>query len=318
MAGRDVVASSRRASAGRPRLEATSPRYGERLIKALLAMCGGLSVVVTTAIVLSLLFPTIDFFRDVSVADFLTGTDWAPGFATPSFGVLPIVVGTLNIVFWALLVAVPVGLLSAIFLTEYASRAVRRVVKPVLEVLEGIPTVAIGLFAALFLVPLAADVLPFLDWHTSFSVGVAGAAVGLLTVPLIASVSDDAMRAVPGGLREGAYALGASRPRVAIRVVFPAAISGVVASIVLAVSRAIGETMVVLMVAGATPQITFDPAKPALAMTGHIGLVSTGDLATGTTDYHTVFAVGSLLFVMTFAMNMLAIRLVRRFREVYE
>lgn len=318
MASRDVVASSRRASAGRARLEATSPRYGERLIKALLAMCGGLSVVVTTAIVLSLLFPTIDFFRDVSVADFLTGTDWAPGFANPSFGVLPIVVGTLNIVFWALLVAVPVGLLSAIFLTEYASRAVRRVVKPVLEVLEGIPTVAIGLFAALFLVPLAADVLPFLEWHTSFSVGVAGAAVGLLTVPLIASVSDDAMRAVPGGLREGAYALGAGRPRVAIRVVFPAAISGVVASIVLAVSRAIGETMVVLMVAGATPQITFDPTKPALAMTGHIGLVSTGDLATGTTDYHTVFAVGSLLFVMTFAMNMLAIRLVRRFREVYE
>lgn len=319
MSTRDFVASSMRGGADRPRLEATSPRYGERVIKALLALCGGLSVAITTAIVISLVFPTVDFFREASVVDFLTGTKWAPGFAESvrSFGVLPIVVATLNIVFWALLVAVPVGLLSAIFLSEYAPTWLRRTVKPVLEVLEGIPTVAIGLFGFLFLVPLAADVFPFLDWGLH-SVGVAGAAVGLLIVPLVASVSDDAMRSVPGGLREGAYALGASRPRVALRVVFPAAVSGIVAAIVLGVSRAIGETMVVLMVAGGTPQMTINPAESALPMTAHIGVAATGDLAVGTTDYNTAFAVASLLFLMTLAMNMLAIRLVRRFREVYE
>lgn len=317
MTSHELAASSTGTGPRRSPLEAASPRYGERLIKLVLAACGGLSVVVTTAIVLSLLFPTIEFFRQVPITEFLFGTDWAPSFADASFGVLPIVVGTLNIVFWALVVAVPVGLLSAVYLAEYAHPRVRRTIKPMLEVLEGIPTVTIGLFAVYFLIPLASDALPFLEWGT-FSVGVAGVAVGLLIVPLVASVSDDAMRSVPRALREGAYALGSSKVRVSVRVVLPAAISGLVAAIVLAISRAIGETMVVLMAAGNRPQISIDPTNSVQTMTGHIGTTASGDLSHGTVDYYTVFAVGALLFVMTLCMNMLAIRLVRRFREVYE
>jgi phosphate transport system permease protein len=318
MAAADIAASGTAGTIPRPRLEAARPRYGEMAIKWLLGACAALSVAITIAIVFSLLFGTIDFFREVPVADFLFGTEWTPSFADPEFGVVPIVVGSLSVVFWAMLVAIPVGLLSAIFLAEYAPHWLRRIVKPMLEVLAGIPTVAFGLFALAFLRPLAEDVFPFLDWTGPFSVGVAGVAVGLLIVPLVASISDDAMRAVPASLREGAHALGASKLKVSIRVVLPAAISGIVAAIVLAVSRAIGETMVVLLAAGATPQLTFDPAKSVQTMTAYIGQTSTGDIATGTVDYHTIFAVGALLFVITFAMNLVAIRFVRRVREVYE
>jgi phosphate transport system permease protein len=186
-------------------------------------------------------------------------------------------------------------------------------------VLEGIPTVATGLFAFAFLRPLAEDLLPFLDWRGPFSIGVAGVAVGLLIVPLITSVSDDAMRSVPAGLREGAYALGASKLRVTVRVVFPAAVSGIVAAFVLGISRAIGETMVVLIAAGAgNPNLSFDPTKGIQTMTAYIGGRATGDIAQGTVVYDTIFAVGTMLFLMTLAMNMFAIRLVRRFREIYE
>jgi phosphate transport system permease protein len=317
MAIQDIAAPGAGAGSPRRTLGAASPRYGEKVIKLLLGLCGAFSIAVTAGIVLSLLFGTIDFFQAVPVLEFLTGTEWAPSFADPAFGVLPIVVGTLNIVFWTLVVAVPVGLLSAVFLSEYAPAWLRRIIKPMLEVLEGIPTVAIGLFALQFLTPLATDLFSFLEWGT-FSVGVAGVAVGLLTVPLVASISDDAMRSVPGGLREGAYALGAGRLRVSTRVVFPAAISGIVAAVVLAVSRAIGETMVVLMAAGNRPQLTMDPTESVQTMTAYIGQTATGDIATGTVDYNTMFAVGALLFVLTFGMNFFAIRLVRRFREVYE
>jgi phosphate transport system permease protein len=318
MMDRNLVAPGTGTGFTRRSLGATGPRVGEKLIRAALALCAAVSVLITTGIVLSLLFGTVDFFRAVPVTDFLFGTAWAPSFADAEFGVLPLVVGTLNIVFWALLVAVPVGLLSAIYLAEYAPAGVRKVVKPVLEVLEGVPTVAIGLFALLFLRPLAEDVLPFLPWRTPFSVGVAGVAVGLLIVPLVASVSDDAMRAVPANLREGAYALGASKLRVSLRVVLPAAISGIIAGVVLGVSRAVGETMVVLMAAGARPDITIDPTRSVQTMTAYIGQTATGDIATGTVDYYTIFAVGALLFAITLAMNLFAIRLVRRFREVYE
>lgn len=311
-----VVASS--AGETRRSLEASSPRYGEKIIKVLLGAAAAFSVAVTTGIVLSLVFGAIDFFQVVSFTEFFSGAKWAPSFADPSFGVWPIVVGTLNIVFWAMVVAIPVGLASAIYLSEYASDRVRKAIKPMLEILEGIPTVAIGLFALNFLRPLAEDLLPFLPWVGPFSVGVAGVAVGLLIVPLVASISDDAMRSVPVGLREGAYALGASKFRVSLSVLLPAAISGVVAAIVLAMSRAIGETMVVLMAAGASPTLTVDPTKSVQTMTAYIAQVATGDAAVGTLDYHTIFAVGALLFVMTLTMNTLAIRLVRRFREVYE
>ncbi len=313
----DVVSS---AGMGTSRsLEAPSRRLGELAIKGLLGLCATVSVVVTTAIVISLVLPSLSFFGEVSILEFLTGTEWAPAFASPSFGVLPILIGTLSVVFFALLTGVPIGLASAIYLSEYASRRTRKTVKPVLEMLEGIPTVATGLFAFLFLVPLAQDTLPFLNWRGPFSYGVAGVAVGLIIVPLIASVTDDAMRSVPAGLREGAYALGASKLKVSARVILPAAISGVIAGIVLATSRAIGETMVVLLVAGAgNPNINLNPAQGAQTMTAYIGGTATGDIAQGTVVYNTIFAVGTLLFVMTLAMNVIAIRTVRRFREIYE
>ena len=301
------------------RLEATSPRYGEKAIKVFLFCCAALSVVTTTGIVVALLGPALDFFREVPAGDFFTKTEWFPtqGF----FGVLPLVVGTLNVVLWAMLVAIPVGLGSAIYLSEYAPRRVRKILKPVLEVLAGIPTVAIGFFGAYFVVPLLRDNWPgdFLGGPPGFFMaGGAALCVGLMIVPIISSISEDAMSSVPAGLREGAYALGASKMRVATRVVFPAAFSGIVASIVLGVSRALGETMIVLMVAGNRPNMTLNPVEVIQAMTAYIGVTATGDIATGTVEYNTLFAVGALLFALTFAMNMISIRFVRRFREVYE
>lgn len=314
----DIAASGTGTKLSRQSLEASSPRYGEKVIYIFLALCGLLSVAVTSAIVASLLLPTIDFFRQVPLTSFFLDTVWAPRQATGRFGVWPIVVGTLNIVIWALLVAIPIGLASAIYLSEYASSRARKIVKPILEILAGIPTVAIGLFAFWFLRPAAEAALPFLDWGSLFSVGVAGVAVGLMIVPLVASISDDAMRAVPRALREGGYGLGANKLKVSLRIVFPGAISGIVASIVLAGSRAVGETMVVLIAAGRSPNITFDPTKSVQTMTAYIGGTATGDIPTGTLDYDTLFAVGTLLFVMTLALNVFAIRLVRRFREEYE
>jgi phosphate transport system permease protein len=230
------------------------------------------------------------------------------------------VVGTGIILVVSLTVAVPVGLLSAIYLSEYASPRVRRVIKPALEVLEGIPTVAIGLFAFWFLHPLIKNLFPFLgDWRSPFSVGVAGVAVGLLIVPLVASVADDAMKAVPRSLREGAYALGSGKLAVSLRVVFPAAISGIVASIVLAGSRAVGETMVVLIAAGAgNPRLSFDLTEGVQTMTAYIAGRATGDIPVGTLAYDTLFAVGTLLFTATLILNTIAIRFVRRFRELYD
>lgn len=318
MSTSDIAASGSGTMFSRRSLEASSPRYGEKAIYVFLALCALLSVVVTSSIVVSLLLPTIDFFRQVSLSSFFLDTVWAPRQATGRFGVWPIVVGTLNIVIWALLVAIPIGLASAIYLAEYASTRVRRIVKPILEILAGIPTVAIGLFAFLFLRPAAERALPFLEWSSLFSVGVAGVAVGLMIVPLVASISDDAMRAVPRALREGGYGLGANKLKVSLRIVFPGAISGIVASIVLAGSRAVGETMVVLIAAGRTPNLTFNPTQSVQTMTAYIGGTATGDIPTGTLDYDTLFAVGTLLFVMTLALNVLAIRLVQRFREAYE
>jgi phosphate transport system permease protein len=317
---RDAIAVSGPAGISRPRLEAARPRYGEKVIRLLLALCAGLSVATTIAIVISLIGPALSFFAQVPVFDFLFGTKWSPTIAPESFGVLPIVLGTVTVTLWGLIVAVPVGLGAAIYLSEYAGPRVRKVLKPTLEVLAGIPTVAFGFFGFAFITPLLQDIWPgFLgDQPAIFNAGAAGLAIGLLIVPIIASISEDAMSAVPAGLREGAYALGASRMRVALRVVFPAALSGIAASIVLGVSRAIGETMVVLMVAGNTPLLGITFTESVQAMTAYIGVTATGDIGTGTIQYDTIFAVGLLLFVMTLAMNLVSIRLVRRFREVYE
>ncbi|HEY5977674.1 MAG TPA: phosphate ABC transporter permease subunit PstC [Solirubrobacterales bacterium] len=304
-------------------LQAQSPRYGEKVIQGLLAMCAILSVLTTTAIVISLVGPTIGFFEVVPIGDFLFGTDWTPQFEPPSFGVLAIVVGTLNVTLWAMLFAIPVGLGSAVYLSEYAHPKVRKTIKPVLEILAGIPTVAIGFFAVSFILPSVIQPL----WPGEFLGGAEGKpfmalaaalGIGLMVVPIIASISEDAMSAVPRGLREGAYALGATKMKVAVRVVFPAALSGIVASIVLAISRALGETMIVVLAAGSTPQATFNPVESIQAMTSYIAVTATGDIPAGSIDYKSVFAVGTVLFLMTLVMNVIAIRLVRRYREVYE
>lgn len=299
-------------------LRAQSPRYGEKVVVGLLIACAAVSVLTTTAIVISLVVPTFAFFGEVSFGQFFSTDTWAPNLTPPSFGVINVIVGTLSTTLWGLLVAIPLGLLAAVYLSEYASPRIRKLVKPVLEVLAGIPTVAFGVFAVTFLSPLVGDAIPGFIKTPPFAAGIAGLAIGLMIVPIISSISDDAMRSVPGGLREGAYALGADKLKVSTRVVFPAAISGIVASIVLATSRAIGETMIVLLAAGKTPNLTFDPGASVQTMTAFIGTTATGDIATGTLAYDTIFAVGAVLFVMTLAMNMISIRLVRRFREVYD
>jgi phosphate transport system permease protein len=319
MEARDIAVSTPAGISGRRGLEAASPRYGEKLIKAFLAFCAVLSVVTTTAIVIALLGPALGFFGEVAPGDFLFKTEWAP--AQDLFGVLPLIVGTLNVVLWGMLFAVPIGLGSAIYLSEYAPRRVRKTIKPILEILAGIPTVAIGFFGVAFVTPLLQDIWPgeFLGGPPGFFNALAAAfCIGLMIVPIISSLSEDAMSSVPAGLREGAYALGASKMRVATRVVFPAALSGIVASIVLGVSRAIGETMIVLLVAGNTPNMTLNPTETVQAMTAYIGVTATGDIAQNTIEYDTVFAVGALLFVITLVMNLISIRFVRKYREVYE
>jgi phosphate transport system permease protein len=312
------VKVARSGSASNP-LRATNPHYGEKIIIGLLFGASAISVSVTIGIVISLFAPLPGFFEYVDLWSFLSGTLWAPSFLNPSFGVLPLVAGTLQVVFYALLIGIPLGLGGAIYLSEYASRRVRKLIKPILEVLEGLPTVATGLFAVFWFKPLIQELTPWLEWTSPFSIGVAGITVGIIIIPLIASVSDDAMRAVPVALREGAYALGATKMRVAVKVVLPAAVSGIIASFVLGASRAIGETMVVLLVAGGgSPQLKIGFTEPAGAMTAFIASRATGEIAVGTIDYYSIFAVGAVLFLMTLTMNMIAIRFVNKFREVYD
>jgi phosphate transport system permease protein len=295
------------------------PRWGERVIVALLFLCGLLSVATTIAIVLSLLEPVREFFAEVSLGDFFLHRDWAPLFNPPSFGVQPLLVGTQVTTFWALLVCIPFGLGSAIYLSEYASPRVRRRLKPILEILAGIPTVVYGFFALTFISPLLQDVWFFSDRKPDlFNALAAGLVMGIMILPTVASLSEDAMSAVPQGLRAGAYALGSTKLQVSTRVVVPAAISGIVASFVLAISRAVGETMIVLIAAGNNPNFTFDPTQPVQTMTAFIGATGIGDVPQGSTGYKTIFAVGATLFAITLVINVIAIRLVRRFREVYE
>ncbi|MGC1207865.1 MAG: phosphate ABC transporter permease subunit PstC [Ornithinimicrobium sp.] len=310
--------------ADRVDLTASSPRWGERAIVVWLFLCAAFSVLVTVGIIFALAGPTIEFFRQVSPGQFFSIDEWAPTFEPPEFGVARIVSGTLNVTFYALLIALPCGLGAAIYLSEYASHRVKRVLKPILEVLEGVPTVAYGFFALTFVTPLIRAYWPtFLpgalgDPPGIFSAASAGLVMGIMIIPTVASVSQDAMSAVPQGLREAAYGIGSTRMQVATKVVVPAALSGIVASFILGISRAIGETMIVLIAAGATPNLSFLPNESVQTMTAFIGQASTGDIAVGTITYYTVFAVGSLLFVSTLILNMISIALVRRFREAYE
>jgi phosphate transport system permease protein len=317
-----VQATQPRATPGRAAtrpLGVARPHWGERAIVAALFLCALLSVATTVAIVLSLLQPVLEFFSEVSFADFFLRRNWAPLFNPPSFGVQPLLVGTLVTTFWALLICIPFGLGSAIYLSEYASARARRRLKPTLEILAGIPTVVYGFFALTFVSPLLQDIWFFSDRKPDiFNALAPGLVMGIMILPTVASLSEDAMSAVPQGLRDGAYALGSTKLQVSTRVVVPAAISGIVASFVLAISRAIGETMIVLIAAGNNPNFTFDPRQGVETMTAFIAATGIGDVPSGTIGYKTIFAVGATLFAITLVVNLIAIRLVRRFREVYE
>jgi phosphate transport system permease protein len=290
-------------------------RWGEQLIKAILFGAAAISVLTTFGIVVSLLLPAIDFFREISIVDFLTGTTWTPLFLDGEFGVLPLVSGTIMTSLLAALVAFPLGLGVAIYLSEYANPRVAGILKPSLEILAAIPTVVLGYFALTFVTPLLRDIGLGVQIFNALS---ASLVLGILLIPTIASLSEDAMAAVPNELRDGGYALGADKLQVSTKIVVPAAISGIIAAYVLGFSRAVGETMIVLIAAGGFAQITADPREPIQTMAAFIGATGFGDIPTGSIEYKTIFAVGLTLFVITLAMNLVSIRLVRKYREVYE
>ena len=287
----------------------------ERIIGSLLIICAGASILTTVGIVSVLVFEDDHFFGKVSIFEFLTGTRWTPLFASKQFGVLALVSGTFLTAVLSMVVALPLGVLSAIYLSEFAPDRARRVVKPILEVLAGIPTVVYGYFALLFVTPLIRGVS---DNVAVFNALSASIVMGIMILPMVSSLSEDAMRAVPRSLREGAYALGSTKLEVSTRVVIPAALSGIVASFILAISRAIGETMIVTVAAGQNPTFTLNPFVPIETMTAYIVQVSQGDTPTGTIEYQTIFAVALSLFLITLVMNLLSQFFVRRFREVYQ
>jgi phosphate transport system permease protein len=290
-------------------------RWGEAVIKGILALCALVSVATTVGIVVALFLPAIEFFQEVNFIDFVTGTEWSPLFLDGKFGVIPLIAGTLSVTFWACLVAIPFGLGAAIFLSEYARPRTRKVLKPALELLAGIPTVVFGYFALTFVTPLLRDIGLDVGVFNALS---AGLVMGVMIIPTVASLSEDAMSAVPRELRDGAYALGSNKLQVSTRIVVPAAVSGIVAAFVLGISRAIGETMIALLAAGQQPNLTFDPREAVETIAAFIAATGAGDVPTGSVEYKTIFAVGATLFVMTFIVNAISIRLVRRFREVYE
>ncbi|HSM08990.1 MAG TPA: phosphate ABC transporter permease subunit PstC [Gemmatimonadota bacterium] len=290
-------------------------RVGERVIAGLLALCGLVSVLTTVGIVVVLLTESAGFFREVPLVDFLTGTQWSPLYTDQQFGILPLLNGTLLIAVGAMVIALPVGLTSAIYLSEYASPRVRGVVKPLLEILAGIPTVVYGYFALLFITPLLRAVFPSAGVYNAASAAIV---VGIMIIPMVASLSEDALSAVPRALREAAYGLGATKFEVSTRVAVPAALSGIVASFILAISRAVGETMAVTLAAGATPRMTLSFLESVQTMTAYIVQVSLGETPHGSIEYETIFAVGLVLFCMTLAMNLISNRITARFREVYE
>ena len=296
-------------------LRARRKRVGERALQFIFFLCGALSLFTTFGIVAVLIFETVEFFAEVSLLEFLTDTQWTPLFAQKHFGILPLLSGTFLTSAIAILVAMPVGLVCAIYLSEFAPEPVRRMTKPVLEVLAGIPTVVYGYFALLFLTPLLQTFVPSLSGFNALAPGMV---MGIMIIPLISSLSEDAMYAVPQSLREAAHALGASRLQVALSVVVPAAFSGIAAAFLLAVSRAIGETMIVAIAAGQQPRLTLNPLVPVETMTAYIVQVSLGDTPTGTLEYRTIFAVGTMLFFSTLILNLFSRSLRERIRERYE
>jgi phosphate transport system permease protein len=307
-----AVVTEREDRSGAWRASSRGRHLRERIIKVALMACAYLSVLTTFGIIFVLLFETVSFFRKVSLFDFLTTTEWAP--TQGSFGILPLVWGTVVVTIVAMLVALPLGLLAAICLSEYASKRLRSWLKPALEVLAGVPTIVYGYFALTLVTPfLKGTILPSLASLNALS---AGLVMGVMIIPTVASVSEDAIYAVPRSLREGAYALGATKREVATKIVVPAALSGIVAAVILGISRAVGETMIVAVAMGALAQIS-GPLEPLQAMTSYIVQVASGDTPRGSTQYGTIFAVGSTLFIMTLTLNIVSYWFVRRFRETY-
>ncbi len=286
----------------------------ERLIHIGLFLIAMISVLTTAGIIYTLISESIPFFQNVSLKEFLTGTRWAPLFQPQSFGVLPLLNGTFLVAGIAALIAIPLGLGSAIYLSEYAPEKVRKTIKPILEILAGIPTIVYGYFALSFITPIIKFLFPQANIFNALSAGIV---VGIMIIPMVSSLSEDAMLAVPQSLREGAYALGATKFEVAIKVVVPAAFSGITSAFILGISRAIGETMIVTIAAGATPKMTLNPLDSIQTMTAYIVQVSLGDTPHGSIEHQTVYAVGLTLFVITLLMNILAQIISRRFREVY-
>jgi phosphate transport system permease protein len=295
--------------------ESWARHFRERAIKLVLAACAYVSVLTTFGIVFVLLFETINFFREVSIVEFFTSTTWSAAFANPQFGILVLASGTLLTTLIAIAVALPVGLLAAIFLSEYASPGLRRWLKPALEILAGVPTIVYGYFALTFVTPLLRETI--FPNMTIFNALSAGLVMGVMIIPTIASMSEDAIHAVPRSLREGAYALGATQRETATRIVLPAALSGIVAATILGISRAVGETMIVAVAAGNLAQLATNPLESVQTMTAFIVQVASGDTPTGSLTYNTIFAVGSTLFVMTLILNIVSYVFVRRFREAY-
>jgi phosphate transport system permease protein len=287
----------------------------EKIIRAVLMLFSIVSIFTTLGIIAVLLQETILFFQEVSIVEFFTETRWTPLFASKKFGVLPLVNGTILVAAGAMFIALPLGLLAAIYLSEYASDRARKILKPLLEILAGVPTVVYGYFALTFVTPLLQKLWPQTQTFNALSASIV---MGFMILPLVASLSEDAMSAVPQSLRQAAYALGATRLEVTLRTVVPAALSGISAAFILAVSRAIGETMIVAIAAGQQPKLTLNPLQSIETMTAYIVQVSLGDTPQQSIAYKTIFAVGMLLFVMTLVMNLISNWLTRRYREVYE
>ncbi len=298
----------------KPRTNTSQTRLSERIIEKALLLFTGLTILTTIAIILTLFVEAFSFFREVSLVEFFTTTQWSPTLKPRHFGVLPLLIGTGMIAVFSSLIALPLGLGAAIYLSEFAPRKVRKVVKPILEVLAGIPSIVYGFFALTFITPLIRTFIPDTEVFNALSAGIA---VGIMTLPMVASLSEDAMMAVPDSLRQAAYALGATKLELALKVVVPASLSSICAAFVLAISRAVGETMIVAIAAGQSPVLTLNPLKSIQTMTGFMVNLSLGDIQQGTIEFKTLYAVGALLFIITLLMNMAARMIVKKFREVY-
>ncbi|MCO4293627.1 phosphate ABC transporter permease subunit PstC [Solitalea sp. MAHUQ-68] len=287
----------------------------EKIIEAILLICSSITVLTTIGIIIILAIETFQFFKDVSIVEFFTGTEWTPLFANKKFGILPLVSGTLLTTFIAILVALPLGLTIAVYLNEYADKRFKAVIKPLLEVLAAIPTVVYGFFALTFITPILQSFIPSLAGFNALS---AGLVMGIMIIPYVSSMSEDALSAVPNSLREAAYGMGSTRLQTAFKVMLPAASSGVIVSVILAISRAIGETMIVAVAAGQEPRLTFNPLNSIETITTYIVQVSMGDVPQNSIEFRSIFAAGITLFGLTFILNNISFWMKRKFVQRYE